>query len=239
MRTVEQGTYFIDDELSIDGEGASPFVFCSGWLVEIIDVKSGEFYFLSDGVPVKPKRKRFGVFYPSFTIVRSFVKNLRGKVRGVGRVEPLDGLPSKPIIFETDFKDKFTSVKQAGQVIRSRTNIQSIEMNTAPSILSLRAKRLIDENYAVYPSIALIAERLKVSHAHLSRQFKHDFLMSPSEYLHHLRAADATFRLSLGQEIIDISHDVGYNDLSRFYKQFKKQTATSPAACRTILEDQT
>lgn len=239
MRTVEKGTYFIDDELAIDGEGASPFVFCSGWLLEIIEVKSGEFYFLSDGMAVKPKSKRFGVYYPSFTIVRSFVKNLRGKVRGVGRVEPLDELPSKPIIFETDFKDKFTTVKQASQVIRSGRNIRSIEVNSDPSILSLRAKRLIDENYSVYPSIARIADKLTVSHAHLSRQFKQDFQMSPSEYLHNLRAADATFRLSLGQEIIDISHDVGYNDLSRFYKQFKKQTATSPAACRTILENET
>ena len=239
MRTVEQGTYFIDDELSIDGEGASPFVFCSGWLLEIIEVKSGEFYFLSDGIAVQPKSKRFGVYYPSFTIVRSFVNNLRGKVLGVGRVEPVVGLPSKPVVFDTDFSDKFRTVKQASEVIESARNVWSIEMNTDPSILSIRAKRLIDENYAVYPSIARIAERLKVSHAHLSRQFKHDFQMSPSEYLHHLRAADATFRLSLGQEIIDISHEVGYNDLSRFYKQFKKQTATAPAACRTMFEDQT
>ena len=238
MRTVEKGTYFIDDELAIDGEGASPFVFCSGWLLEIIEVKSGEFYFLSDGLAVKPKSKRFGVYYPAFTIVRSFVKNLRGKVRGVGRVEPVVGLPSKPVVFETHFKDKFTSVKQASAVIGSARNIRSIEVNSDPSLLSLRAKRLIDENYAVYPSISRIADRLKVSHAHLSRQFKHDFRMSPSEYLHHLRAADAMFRLSLGQEIIDISQEVGYNDLSRFYKQFKKKTATSPAACRTILEDQ-
>ena len=236
MRTIEQGTYFIDDELTIDGEGASPFVFCSGWLLEIIDIKSGEFYFLSDQRSVKAKRKRFGVYYPSFTIVRSFVKNLRGKVRGVGRVEPLGGMPSKPIIFDTDFTDNFTSAKQARDVIGSASNIQSIEMKPDPSLLSLRAKRLIDENYAVYPSIARVAERLKVSHAHLSRRFKQDFVMPPSEYLHHLRAADATFRLSLGQEIIDISHEVGYNDLSRFYKQFKKKTSTSPAACRTILK---
>jgi AraC-like DNA-binding protein len=239
MRTVEQQTYFIDDKLSIDGEGASPFVFCAGWLLEIVEIKSGEFYFLSDGEAVKPKRNRFGVFYPSFTIVRSFVRNLRGRVRGVGRVEPLDGSPAKPIIFDTGPIVKFTSANQAADVIKSARHIRSIEMNTDPSILSLRAKRLIDENYAVYPSIARIAERLRVSHAHLSRQFKHDFQMSPSEYLHHLRTADAQFRLSLGQEIVDISHEVGYNDLSLFYKQFKKQTATSPAACRTILENET
>lgn len=237
MRRGENGTYFIEDELSIDGEGSSPFVFCSGWLLEIISIKSGEFYFLSDGEAVKPKRKSFGVFYPSFTIVKSYVKDLRGKVRGVGRVDPIDGMPPTPVIFETDFTAAFTNATDAVDVIRSAKNIWSIEVNTNASILSIRAKRMIDENYADYPSIARIAERLKVSHAHLSRQFKRDFQMAPSEYLHHLRTADATFRLSLGQEIIDISYEVGYNDLSRFYKQFKKQTATSPASCRTMLED--
>ena len=29
--------------------------------------------------------------------------------------------------------------------------------------------------------------------------------------------------------------EVGYNDLSRFYKQFRKATRTSPAACRTMM----
>jgi AraC-like DNA-binding protein len=236
MRILKDGSYAIDDEVLIDDEGASPFVFCAGWLLEIIEVASGEFYFLRDGEPVKPKGKRFGAYYPSFTIVNSYVKRFRGKVRGVGQVGALDGLPAKPIIFETEFRGSFTSAGQAVEVIGSAKSVRTIEANTDPSILSVRAKRLIDENYAVYPSISRIAEQLKVSHSHLSRQFKQNFQMSPSKYLHHLRTADATYRLSLGQEIIDISHEVGYNDLSRFYKQFKKQTATSPAACRTTLK---
>ena len=237
VRILDDSSYAIDDEVVIEGEGVSPFVFCSGWLLEILEVQSGEFYFLSDGNSVKPTGKLFGAFYPAFTVVHSYVNKFRGKVRGVGQVGPLDGLPAKPIIFDTCFRSEFTSAKQAIDVIGSATNLRSIETCSNPSILSIRAKRLIDENYSVYPSIARIADRLKVSHAHMSRQFKRDFRMSPSEYLHQMRTADATYRLSLGQEIIDISHDVGYNDLSRFYKQFKKQTATSPAVCRDSLTD--
>jgi len=30
--------------------------------------------------------------------------------------------------------------------------------------------------------------------------------------------------------------DVGYNDLSRFYKQFRKKTQTSPGECRETLK---
>ena len=235
MKMLPDGGYAIEDDVAIDGNGISPFVLCAGWLLEIVDVKSGEYYFVRDGAPVKPKGKRFGAFYPSFTIVNSYVQNFRGRVRGVGQVGSLEGLPAKPIVFETDFRGEFTTTRQAVDVIAKAANIRAIESNSSPSILSIRAKRLIDENYAIYPSISRIAERLKISHEHLSRQFKRDYQMSPSEYLHHLRTAEATFRLSLGQEIADISQEVGYNDLSRFYKQFKKQTATSPGACRTTL----
>jgi len=236
MQILSDGSYAINDTVSIAVEGISPFVFCAGWLMEIIEIESGEFYFLRDGEEVRPASNRFGIFYPPFCIVRSYVKHLKGQVRGVGAIDLSPGLPNHPVIFETNYKKPFAAVAQAAEVIASGTNVQSVEPNTKPSLLSVRAKRLIDENYLAFPSIARVAERLKVSHAHLSRQFKRDFEMSPSEYLHHLRVADATYRLSLGEPIIDISHDVGYNDLSRFYKQFRKKTTTSPAICRTILD---
>ncbi len=111
-------------------------------------------------------------------------------------------------------------------------NKQSIDINSSPSLLSLKAKRLIDESYRVFPSIARIAERLGVRHEHLSRQFKRDYKMAPNTYLHRVRAAEASYKLQRGEEIIEVSADVGYNDLSRFYKQFRKGMKTSPGSCR-------
>lgn len=236
MQFLSDGSYAIEDEVSIEGEGISPFVFCAGWLLEIIEIDSGEFYFYRDSQKIASATRRFGIFYPPFTIVSSYVRNLKGKVSGVGQTDVLPGLPETPVIFETDFQGSFTAAAKALEIVSSAQNIQSIELNSNPSLLSIRTKRLIDENYLVFPSISRIAARLKVSHAHLSRQFKRDYAMSPSEYLHHLRVADATFRLSIGEPIIDISHEVGYNDLSRFYKQFRKNTKTSPALCRQILK---
>jgi AraC-like DNA-binding protein len=42
--------------------------------------------------------------------------------------------------------------------------------------------------------------------------------------------------LARGEEIISVSQEVGYNDLSRFYKQFRKTTKTSPGACQTLMK---
>jgi AraC-like DNA-binding protein len=199
-------------------------------------LKSGELFFISGDERVRPHTKCFGVFYPPFTISQPCFKNAKGRLVGVAATASLPGeLMTAPIVFETSFSELPSSAKQAIEVIGSGKNRRSIEMNPKPSLLSLKAKRLIDANYLAYPSIARVAARLKVTHEHLSRQFKRDFQLSPSNYLRLLRVADAPLRLARGEEIINVSQDVGYNDLSRFYKQFRKTTNTSPGACQTIM----
>lgn len=232
VQRLADGGYAISDQVDLAGEGTADFIFGRGWLLEIVDLKSGEYYFLSDGKEVRPGGRYFGVFYPTFTFVRAFTRNIQGHMIGVGSEQTYPELPNSPFIFETDHRSGFTKIDQAFDVLSHSRHRQPIVVCTKPSLLSLKTKKLIDENYLQYPSIARIAGKLNISHEHLSRQFKKDYGLSPSAYLHKLRVAEATFRLSLGQEIIDISHDVGYNDLSRFYKQFRKATRTSPGMCR-------
>ena len=86
---------------------------------------------------------------------------------------------------------------------------------------------------AIHQSRALLSEwvsRMNIFPA------KRDFEMSPSTYLHQLRLADAPLKLAKGEEIINVSQDIGYNDLSRFYKQFRKTTKTSPGVCQTLMK---
>jgi AraC-like DNA-binding protein len=235
LTRLASGGYSISDEITIPGEGASNFIFGRGWLLEVVELAAGDFFFYSDGKEVRPAGNRFAAFYPPFTFVRAYARNIRGSVEGVGSEDLPDGLPTIPIIFTTDFAGRFECVEEALDLIVAGENKQSIEVNSKPGKVSLSTKRLIDDNYLIYPSIVRIAKRLGVSHEHLSRQFKRDYGLTPSAYLHQLRIADATHRLSLGEEIIDISMGVGYNDLSRFYKQFRKATRTSPAICREML----
>jgi len=236
MKRLPDGAYAIGGEISIPGEGTSPFVVGAGWLLEVIEVRSGKYFFFSNGEKVPLKLKRFGVFYPPFSIVKFHVKNMKGRFTGIGGFTDIpSGFPGEALIFETDFDAEFTGALAALQVLNSARARRPIAINTKPSLLSLKAKRLIDENYQVYPSIARIAARLKVTPEHLSRQFKRDYELNPSNYLHKVRLAEATYKLSIGEAIVDVSHDVGYNDLSRFYKQFRKATKTSPGNCRLIM----
>ena len=234
------GLYFFEDEFDGNNVFNANIITCAGWLLELIELESGEIFFKKGTEEIRPKAKQLGIFYPPFSITRPCFKNTKGFVRGIAGISELPEKYTKnPIVFETIFFPSPKSVEQIIEIFDSSRNVQSVEAYPKPSLLSLRAKRLIDENYQIFPSIARIAGRLKVSHEHLTRRFKHDFEMSPNAYLHKLRIADATFRLSQGEKIINISNDVGYNDLSRFYKQFRKSTANSPGFCQSAIKTRT
>ncbi len=228
MKTLSDGCCAFADRLRIPGEGVSPFVISSGWMIEIIRLDTGRYYFVSDGVEIRPSTDVFGIYYPPFSVVNVGVSDVAGSINGIGRSGVLDTTITTPVVFDIGTERIFNSVTDAIEVLNSATNLRSIEINSLPSLISLKAKRLIDENYSLFPSISRIAARLNVSQEHLSRQFKLDYKLSPSRYLHQLRIADATYKLRKGDEIVDVSGDVGYNDLSRFYKQFRVTHKTSP-----------
>jgi len=210
-------TYFFEDELNIKGFLEAKVIMCAGWLLELFEIKSGEIFFTVGERETRPNTNRFGIFYTPFSITKPCFKNTKGNVTGIAGRESLPAkFMSVPFVFETNFAGKPENAADVEKILNSSLNPQPIETYPHASLISLKAKRLIDENYQIYPSIARIAARLKVSHEHLSRQFKHDFGMSPSAYLREIRVSDATFRLAQGEEIIDVSHDVGYNDVSRF-----------------------
>jgi AraC-like DNA-binding protein len=233
MEMSSNGAFLIEDVLEIEGSGAMTFVMCDAWLIELFELETGEFSFMRGRECIRPQTQRFGIFYPPFAIMRACFKDVRGRWTGLAAT---DTLPEKfravPIMFETDFNTSPQSVSQVEEILNSSYNRQPIELNPTPSWLSLKAKRLIDENYLIRPAISALAARLGVTHAHLTRQFKRDFGLSPSAYCHQVRIADATFRLARGEEIINVSQDVGYNDLSRFYKQFSKATTKTPGYCQ-------
>jgi AraC-like DNA-binding protein len=233
---LADGAYLFEDELQLTGSLSARVIACSAWLLELYDLQSGDIFFQSGGRQIRPRTQRFGVLYSPFSIIEPGFNDVRGRLIGIAAMEPLPAeFAASPRVFETSANEPPSGVAQVLEILRSGINPQPVPMNPKPSGLSLQAKRLIDQNYLVYPSIGRVAAALGVTHSHLSRQFKHDFTMSPSRYLRQLRVADAPLRLARGEEIIEVSHEVGYNDLSRFYKQFRETTKTSPGACKELM----
>jgi AraC-like DNA-binding protein len=230
---LPDGTYLFRDQLKIKGVVATAVVTCTGWLLEMYQLEAGDLLFLRGKEEIRPAGKCFGVFYPPYALVRPCFANAKGDLLGLAGTAPLPpGIDDGPFVFEASLP---LEVRSITEIFAAGRNRQAIDANPKASALSIKARKLIVECYADDPSIARIAQRLGVSNAHLSRQFRRDYGMSPREYLHQLRLADAPLELARGEAISDISSDSGYGDLSRFYKQFRKRTGTSPGFCRKIV----
>lgn len=232
---LPDGLYYFEDDLEIGGVLEAKVVTSAGWLLELFELKSGTVSFFCGGAEICPPFTELAIFYPPFTITRPTFRKTKARLKGIAGTAALPtGFLQNPIVFEARFAGSPRSLADVVGILKNGRRAENIAAGSKASLLSLKAKRLIDENYRIFPSIARIAARLNVSHEHLTRQFRKDFALSPSAYLHQLRIADATFRLTQGARVIDVSGDVGYNDLSRFYKQFRKSTAASPGACQTL-----
>lgn len=239
---LPDGAYFFEDRLETAQEiVTAKIVTGAAWLLEFIELQTGEIFFHVGGEKVFIKAKAIGIFYAPFSLLEFGYKNAKGRVCGIASIVslPAEIAASKPFVFVSPAASTAKmpeNATEAIEILQARRNFQFVGFNPKASLLSLKTKKLIDENRLAFPSISRIAARLKVSHEHLSRQFKRDFGMTPSAYLHKLRIADAQLRLAQGEEIIEISQEVGYNDLSRFYKQFRKATKTSPGACQSLVK---
>ncbi|MEZ5428080.1 MAG: AraC family transcriptional regulator [Pyrinomonadaceae bacterium] len=230
---LADGTFFFEDKIEIKGLLAATYITGPVWLLEFFELEKGEFYFESGTEKIRARAEMFGILYSPFSILRPCCRNVRGRLKGfASSIRLPEKFLSAPYLFDSAPPEADADAKRIIEVLKTGRNHRRIEINPAPSLLSIKAKRLIDENYLSFPSIGRIADRVGVSHEHLTRRFKLDFGLSPNAYLHKLRASDANFRLIRGEEIIDVSMDVGYNDLSRFYKQFRKNMKASPGICR-------
>jgi AraC-like DNA-binding protein len=229
---LPEGDYCFRDQLLVEGTVTASVLTARGWLLERFDLAAGAVMFTSGTRIIEPRSRTFWAFYPSFTLSRISLRNARGAVTGKAGIQPGPVEHLFPFIFESNASLERDSIEK---ILAAASNRQSIDANPHASSLSIKARHLIAETYTDNPSIARVAARLAVTNAHLSRQFRRDYGLSPREYLHQLRIADATLQLARGDSIADVSGDSGYGDLSRFYKQFRKTTRVPPGVCRGIV----
>ncbi len=91
----------------------------------------------------------------------------------------------------------------------------------------------MEDNYQSSLSIATISKKFGVSNRTLIRRFKQAAKVTPSSYLQEVRLDSASRLLVQSNQTIDeITHAVGYSDISSFTKLFKRNTGLSPSSYR-------
>ena len=76
-------------------------------------------------------------------------------------------------------------------------------------------------------------QKLDMSHSVGTRAFKKDFGLSPKNYLNKLRSFQGALYLLLrGHPVSVTGSEVGFQEISRFQKEFKKYFGGAPSAYR-------
>lgn len=100
----------------------------------------------------------------------------------------------------------------------------------------LGAVKYIDEHYNNNLSIEEVARIFALSQSYFSYLFKSITSKTFTEYLNSIRISKAMeFLKNTGKRVLDISYDVGFNNINHFNRVFKQQTGVSPSAYRKVI----
>lgn len=95
----------------------------------------------------------------------------------------------------------------------------------------------IHANYNKPITIKELASELKISEGHFCRTFKSFTFKTPIDYINYYRITKAQdFLVNSDKKILEISLDVGFNNLSYFINIFKKNTGYTPSDFRKKVE---
>jgi AraC-like DNA-binding protein len=178
------------------------------------------------------ERKSWAFFYPRFAIALAEVRGCELDIEFLSsRMELPSDLPCLPSIFEpAETLDFPSNPEGAWDFIRDGKNFVPVPYCLQPKVTSSRAKKRIDRGFQENDfTIGQLCKELRISNPLLSRYFKRDYGITPIQYRNHLRAISALELLMRGWPVTDAAYDVGFGDVGRFHRAFKRTTDLTPA----------
>jgi AraC-like DNA-binding protein len=190
-------------------------------MLGMIEVRQGRTQFLCGQQRVDPPTRRVGLFVPPFAIVEFELHRAEYYLRTLVSVGDVPkSLPDAPVVFKPHRWRCPRSLEEICQFIEEGRGFISVNRAPTPSPLSARIKEIIDRTYMTSKRLSEIAEELRTAPATMSRYFKRDYGISPVQYRRQVRIMDSMVRLLKGEPIKDVFQEVGFEDVSRFYRQF-------------------
>lgn len=219
----------LDQQAKVKGVVTSTNISGPCWFLGMIEVRQGRTQFLCGQQRVDPPARRVALFMPPFAIVEVEVHNAQYSLRAVTSRDSLpESLPGEPVAFRPPRWRCPRSLEEVCQFIEEGHGFIPVNRAPTPSPLSERIKEVIDRTYMTSKRLYEIAQELRTAPATMSRYFKQDYGISPLHYRRQVRIMDSMVRLLKGEAIMDVFQEVGFEDVSRFYKQFGASLCVPP-----------
>lgn len=192
---------------------------------------SGAIYYEAGGATITIPWQEYGVFMPRFTLTRAHSENLDLHVDFIMTTASHKDLPDRAFIFALG-NDRPKTFADVRDLLPPSNERLMIDFCPQPTALSRKVKQALDESFMENIKLSDLAARLNVSPTVMGRYFKRSYGLSPLAYRNHMRVMSASLDLIAGSEIIESFQSVGFEDLSQFYKQFKRVTKATPGEYR-------
>ncbi|MGL9821842.1 response regulator transcription factor [Enterococcus sp. DIV1421a] len=137
----------------------------------------------------------------------------------------------QPLIYALKTADKSVFKKKIGTICSKLTEISCTTKSHSPVIDQILY--LVNQDFTKRYSLKSLAERFHMNPAYLGQLFLKELNMSFSEYDKKIRMREANQRIKESTERITvIAKALGYDDISLFYRHYKKEYGITPNKAR-------
>jgi AraC-like DNA-binding protein len=228
VRFVRDGLVGMSEEITVPAEHSAVLGTGPYWFFAMVERDAGTIgCHRSDG-PIRVPFDRFCWLLPSYSLVELCFREFHCTSAGVFCDGPFPGVVNGPVLFEAPPGPGPETPAGIAALVAGAVDPLRIGRTEAPTALGRACKDTIDRNFDSDRALADLSRGLHVSPAQFSRAFKRDYGVPPRAYRHRLRVLHAIMKLLGGGKIAQVGFDVGFGDLSRFYKQFRAITRTPP-----------
>lgn len=199
------------------------------WVFGIAEILDGEVSYRCKEEVFRTD-SRYGIFLPKWSLVYGAVNCKEQFIQCVVSNQELPHfVPTNAVVFEPLANREFpTSTQEVADYLATCRILKSVEYNAQPSGAAQRIKCALDQNFRGNRSLAELARKMKMSSTVFGREFRKNFALTPISYRNHMRIVAGSFELLKGKMVTDVFQEIGFNDLSRFNKQFKRIVGASP-----------
>jgi AraC-like DNA-binding protein len=227
---VAPGLVRIEQRQRVPGTEVGTDVSGPACIYAVVRIRRGTVTYLHGDARIRAPRA-YAMYLPPFTVVQVSLDACDLRSDAIAFRPHAPDAPHAPVIVPV--AEPFpSSAGEAVQRVRDASMRTFVGRAPEPGALAARAKAAIDRAFDAPLGIADVARRLGTSPAMLSRRFRQAFGLPPVRYRHHVRVMEALMRLAEGAAPAVVFQDVGFEDLSRFYRIFRTLTCAPPGTYR-------
>jgi AraC-like DNA-binding protein len=205
---------------AFDGNGTRVLVTNAACLLAQVDVVRGSISFpLSSGHVQAPGRFVLWVAPRSVVPIQFDAASVRSD--GIGMFDRI--APGSSALFCWPEGAALSAALTGG------ATLASLESDAGVSFRVAAARARLHDRLHERAPVRSVANDVGLDVDALTRAFTRAYVLSPKQYCHRARLFDASLRLLSGAAIVSAALDAGFNDLSRFYAQFRRLLRTTPA----------